>query len=165
MLACLVHRTQAFHFTLTKQLGLIQIALSKVFRSSDEIHQTFLHVHTYFMNVIEITLRNRKDFLTVTTYAIEMTITASFAFPSEILVTFQPMDIVVGFHPSLVGIRKDIYWFGFTNFGNPYLISILFTIHLLDEQLIAGRNKFHARNVIVARIARYVYPCSNTTIR
>ena len=92
-----------------------------------------------------------------------MTITATFTFPSKILVTLQPMDIVIGFYPCLVGICKDMNRIVFTNLGNPYLIRILLTIHLLDEKFTAFRNELHTRNIIVTSITRNVHPSSSTT--
>ena len=53
---------------------------------------------------------------------------------------------------------------GFANLGNPYLIGILLTVHLLDEQLVASRNELHARDVVVACVTRDIDPCSCTTI-
>ena len=159
----MIGRAQTLHFTLSEQLGLIQIALSEVFRRSDKVYQTLIHIQSYFVDVVEITLGNRKNFLTITTYSIQMAITTTFAFPSKILVTFQPMDIVVGFYPCLVCIRKDMNRIVFTNLGNPYLIGILLTIHLLDKQFVACRDELHARNIIVAGITRDINPCSSTT--
>ena len=92
-----------------------------------------------------------------------MTITATFTFPSKILITLQPMDIVVSFYPCLVGISKDMSRIVFTNLGNPYLIGILFTIHLLNEKFVAFRDELHTRNVIVTGITRNVHPSSSTT--
>ena len=116
------------------------------------------------MNEIEITFCNWNDFLSITAHAIQMTISASFTFPSKVLIALQPMNIVIGFYPSLVGIRKDIHWFCFAYFSNPYLIGILLAIHLLNEKLIAFRNELHARNVIVTRISWHDNPCSLSTI-
>ena len=163
MLTCLIGRAQTLHFTLAEQFGLIQIALSEVFRSSDKVYQTLIHIQSYFVDVVEITLGNWKNFLTITAYTIQMTITATFAFPSKILVALQPMDIVVSFYPCLICIRKDMNRIVFTDFGNPYLIGILFTIHLLDEKFVACRNKFHTRNIIVAGITWNIDPSSSTT--
>ena len=70
MLTGLVGWTQSLHFTLAEELGLIQITLGKVFRRSDEVHQSLFHIHTYFVDVVEIALGNRKNFLTVTAYPI-----------------------------------------------------------------------------------------------
>ena len=164
VLTGLIGWAQSLHFTLAEELGLIQITLGKVFWRSDEVYQSLFHIQSHFVDVVKVTLGNRKDFLTVTAHSVEVTITATFAFPSKILVTLQPMDVVVGFHPCLVGIGKDVNRMVVANLGNPYLVGILFAVHLLDKEFVAFRDELHARNVVVAGITRNVDPGSGTTI-
>ena len=88
----------------------------------------------------------------------------TFAFPSEILVPFQPTHIVIRFQPCGILIGKDIDGGIFTYFRNPYFIGVLGTVHLLDEQFVAARNEFHTWNIVVACITWKSQPSGVSTV-
>ena len=88
----------------------------------------------------------------------------TFAFPSEILVPFQPTHIVIGFQPCGILIGKDIDGVIFTYFHNPYFIGVLGTVHLLDEQFVTARNEFHAGNVVVTCVTGKIQPSGVSTV-
>src|SRR5699024_5764609 len=109
---------------------LVEIALGEVVGRSDKVYKTFIHIRTYFLNIIKSSLGDGLDFFTITAYTIQVAPSVTFAFPSEILVPFQPTHIVIRFQPCGILIGKDIDGGIFTYFRNPYFIGVLGTVHL-----------------------------------
>ena len=87
----------------------------------------------------------------------------AFAFPGKPGVVLQPLDIVVRVQPCSIGVGEDILRCSAADTGDPDFVRILRTVHLLDEQLVASGYKFHAGNVVVARITGNLDPGSRSS--
>ena len=115
------------------------------------------------LDIVEVTFGNGDDLFSVAAYTIQVAPSAPFAFPGEILVVFQPLDIIVRVQPCRIFVCKDILRGCAADLGDPYFVGILFPVQLLDEQLIAFGDEVHTRDIVVAGISGNVDPgrCSS----
>ena len=92
-----------------------------------------------------------------------MTPAASFTLPCKVSIILQPGHLVVRFHPCGICFCQDILRSTASDGSNPHFVRILWTVHLLDKQIIAFRYKIHSHDIILTRITGQINPCSLST--
>ena len=161
--ARLAHRRDALHGHPLREIHAIQIALRRIVGGGDVIHPSTRHIDVFHGEDVEVAGRQLARRTTAARNEEQMIPAAALRHPQDVLVTVHESQVIELLDPSAVLLGEQGAHGSRLRIGQQHLQRILKPVEMLDNELPAPRSLVcrhprHARDVMLARIARHGHP-------